>query len=107
SYYPNNSTPSEPAKDEPRPVTATTPIWRNIRISNVVATDCDEAGRIFGLPEMPVQNVVFKNVKISALTGFQIANAKQIEFQASTIDAKSGKDLMAANGDVSGITANQ
>ena len=104
SYYPNNTTPKDPSKDAPQPVTKTTPIWRNIRISNLSASDCPEAGRIFGLPEMPVENLTLTNVKISAEKGLQIMNAKGVTFENSQIDVTSGKPLITGAAEVSGFS---
>jgi polygalacturonase len=103
SYYPNNTTPKDPSKDAPQPVTKTTPIWRNIRISNVTVTDCPEAGRIFGLPESPIENLTLTNVKISAEKGLQIMNARNVTFVDSQIVAKSGKPLIIGAAEVNGF----
>ena len=103
SYYPNSKTPKQPDKDPPQAVAATTPIWRNIRIINLQATDCPEAGRIFGLPEMPVSNVTLENVQISAKSGMQIFNAKQIQFKGSSIKAQEGPAVVIGNAEVIGL----
>ena len=105
SYYPNSTTPKEPDKDPPQPVTATTPIWRNIRISNVRAEDCPEAGRIFGLPEMPVSDITFTNVYISAEKPLQIFNARQIVFKNSRLEIEKGPPLTLGNAQVIGLDA--
>ncbi len=51
-----------------QPVTETTPIYRNIRISNLKATCEKSAGIIVGLPESPISDVVLENVEITAAT---------------------------------------
>ena len=107
SYYPNNTTPAEPEKDEPKAVTATTPIWRNIRISNVTIDDCPEAGRIFGLPEMPVSNVLFTNVRISTEKGLRIANAKGLEFKNCEIKAARGAPVITGNAEIQGLSKSE
>ena len=103
SYYPNNTTPKEPDKDPPQEVNKTTPIWRNIRISNLSVSDCPEGGRIFGLPEMPVQDVVFRNVKISAEKPLVIANAKGVRFEDSQVTAKKPPAVILRNAEVTGL----
>ncbi|MGA7339533.1 MAG: glycoside hydrolase family 28 protein [Terracidiphilus sp.] len=71
-YYPKIL---PPADEAPQPVTRLTPHFHDITIENVTATGGAVAGAIAGLPESPVQNVVLKNVKISAKTGLTIGYA--------------------------------
>lgn len=101
SYYP--SIPKDLESDKAQAVTATTPIWRNIRVSNVTITDSPEAGRILGLPEMPIEDVVFTNVKISAAKGLRVVNAKGIKFVNSTVTAAKGPAVTTFNADVTGV----
>ncbi len=103
SYYPNNTTPKEPGKDSPKAVNEKTPIWRNIRISNVTIESCPEAGRIFGLPEMPVSDLTLTNVTIKADKGLRLANAKNVTFKDSPITAAKGPAIFVDNAEVSGI----
>jgi len=50
----------------PRPITETTPYIRNIKITNITANNAQTAAAIFlGLPERPIENVLFENVKIT------------------------------------------
>jgi len=49
-----------------QPVTNTTPRVRNIKITNITANDAQSAASVFiGLPESPIENVLFENVKIT------------------------------------------
>jgi polygalacturonase len=49
-----------------QPITATTPAVKNITIRNVTANDAHSAASVFlGLPESPIENVLFENVKIT------------------------------------------
>ena len=49
-----------------KPITATTPYIRNVKITNVTANNAQTAACIFlGLPESPISNVLFDNVKIT------------------------------------------
>ena len=57
-----------PKDTGPQPVTDTTPIYRNIRFSNVTATCGKSAGFILGLPESQISNVALENVSITAAT---------------------------------------
>jgi hypothetical protein len=50
----------------PKPITETTPYIRNIKITNVTANNAQSAASVFlGLPESPIDNVLFENVKIT------------------------------------------
>ena len=101
SYYPK--IPADVENDSAQPMAATTPIWRNIRISNLTSQASPIAGQIIGLPEMPVENVVLTNVKISAAKGMQIVNARAIKFESCQIDVRDGKPLITHNADVIGM----
>jgi polygalacturonase len=101
SYYPR--IPPQPQNDPAQPINATTPIWRHIRINNVKSEDGINAGQIAGLTEMPVSDIVFTNVSISAGKGMQIANATGIRFENSQIIAKTTPPLTINKADVTGI----
>jgi len=88
SYYPK--IPKDVAQDPSQKVTDKTPVWKNIRMSNVRAEGGVTAGQIVGLPEMPVENIELNNVHLSADKGIQIVNAKGISFVNSSVKAKTG-----------------
>jgi polygalacturonase len=100
SYYP--SIPKDVEKDAAQPGGPKTPIWRNIRISNVTVTDSPEAGRIIGLPEMPVTNLVLTNVRISAKKGLRIVHAKGVKFERCDVTASQGPALITSDAEISG-----
>lgn len=77
------------------PVTGTTPIFRDLVFSNVVATAAKgrRAGLIWGLPEMNVTNVTLQNVNITADRPFGIFNAQNVRLIQSVI--KNGSDRNA------------
>jgi polygalacturonase len=85
SYYPEKGTPKSAAADPAQSVGATTPIWRNIHISNVRATGAKVAGKIIGLAEMPVSDIELNNVNIAAEKPMVIWNAKDIHFVNSKL----------------------
>ena len=103
SYYPENGTPKTADADAGKPVNDLTPIWRNIRITNVTAEDSPVAGKIIGLAEMPVSDVVLTNVKISAEKPMSIWNAKGIKFVNSRVKVQKEPALDLQNAQVSGI----
>ncbi|MEI8084651.1 MAG: glycosyl hydrolase family 28 protein [Paludibacter sp.] len=74
-------------------VVATTPQWKNITFKNITVTNSTTAGIIYGLPEMPIKNIVFDNVKIGATTSGLITNfVNGLVFKnCSSITLPSGK----------------
>jgi hypothetical protein len=98
SYYPRIP---ELRDDLPIPASQDrTPIWRNIHINNLTSTDGDVAGRIIGLPEKHVSDVVLNNVQITAKSGMEIVNADGIQLIASKIQATAGPPLTILNSKV-------
>jgi polygalacturonase/lysophospholipase L1-like esterase len=99
TYYPKI-----PKEDTAQPVTSTTPIYKNIRITNVTATSPKNAGYIVGLPESLVENVVLENVKISAPVGLTIRNAKGIKLINVKVETEQGKEpFILENAQVDGL----
>jgi hypothetical protein len=89
-----------PATDPGEPITPRTPMFRNIRVTNLTATSPKSAGMIFGLPEVPISDVVLENVSISAGTGLVIQNAKGIVLKNVNVQAKTGEGLLIKDADV-------
>jgi polygalacturonase len=52
------------------------PDYRNIRISNLLASSFENAGLFFGLPEKLISDVIMENVHITAPKGLTIRHAK-------------------------------
>jgi exo-poly-alpha-galacturonosidase len=67
------------------------PIFRNIVIRNLRATDCEAAGRIVGLAEAPLRNLKLENVSIEARKGFIIENTAELQFENVMVNGKSLK----------------
>jgi polygalacturonase len=102
-YYQYSTNDKYPKNDPAQPVTETTPIFRNIHISNVTATATKDAGFIVGLPESVVSNVVLENVHITAETGLTIANAKGIQLKNVEVSVKEGPPFTTENAQVEGL----
>lgn len=79
------------------PFTEKTPVFRNIHISNVTGTEVKQACRIVGIPESPIENLSFNDINIDAQTGFEIIDAKNIEFHHITINNLKGIPISATN----------
>jgi polygalacturonase len=91
-----------PQDDAAMPITAETPIFRNITISNLTATCVRGAGTFMGLPESKISGVIFENVNISAASGMKIENAADIEFKNSHVSATEGQAFLLKNAQVAG-----
>ncbi len=98
AYYPKI-----PKEDSAQPVTPETPVYRNIRITNVIATSPRSAGIIVGLPEAEVSDVVLENVRISAPRGLTIRNAKGIKLKNVKIETQQGEPFIVENAEVEKI----
>ncbi|HEY3762821.1 MAG TPA: glycoside hydrolase family 28 protein [Verrucomicrobiae bacterium] len=92
-----------PKNDQAQPVTGETPIFRDIHVSNMTATCQNSAGMIIGLPESLISDVTFKNVKISAVTGLKIENAKGIDLHGLQLTTQQGKPFIVQNAQVEGL----
>jgi hypothetical protein len=85
-----NVSPYGASTDSIQSVNSTTPIWRNITISNVTAGALggNIAGIIWGLPEMAVSNVTISDVNIGDPTKtFCVYDARAIQFINSNLTA--------------------
>jgi len=82
------------AKTEVEPVSERTPKFRNIHLSNITG-QVNQAGYINGLEEMPVENITFNDINLEAKTGFDIKNAKRIEFHNVEVNTELGAAIKA------------
>jgi len=101
-YYPTIPSQSDPAQT----VTAGTPHFHDITIENLTSTGSPTAGLAIGVPEMPLTNIHFKNVKITTLGSLEVRN--------TTIDTNNVKIIctngrasysLEVNGYVTGVTS--
>ena len=100
-YYPSIPLQSDPAQT----VNALTPHFHDITVKNLTATGSPYAGVVIGVPEMPLTNIHFQNVNISAQSGLQVRNAT-IDTTGVNITASNGRGayLLQVNGYVTGAT---
>jgi polygalacturonase len=94
AYYQASTHDKYPKGDQAHPVTATTPVFRNIIIRNVTAAATEEAGLIVGLPESPVDGVLLENVHIKAKEGLTFAHAKNVRLKKTQIVAAAGEPII-------------
>jgi polygalacturonase len=86
----------------PRPITETTPCIRNINITNVTADNAQTAAAfLLGLPERPIENVLFENVKITMAKNGKAGRPAMAfgvkEMQGQGIIAEFVKDFIQRN----------
>ena len=95
SYYNEVGTPSgiTPATAAGEPIGSSSfPIWRNIVISNLMATVASggEAGLIWGRTEAPATNITLININITAPANFRLYNVKGLQVVDSQIKVTGG-----------------
>jgi len=65
---------------KPEPVSERTPVFRNIHLSNITGSNIKKIGYITGIDEMPVDEISFSNINMSAVEGFTAKTASNIRF---------------------------
>ncbi len=71
SFYRYGVSPSDPLMTTPEaiPVTACTPVIRRVKIADIEARNARAAAAfVYGLPEMPIEDLVLRNVEIEMTT---------------------------------------
>jgi len=109
SYYNETGTPigvkpsTAAAEAIPTPIPSTTCVWRNIIFSNITSTVGfpSTAGVLWGRTELPMTNIMFYNVNISAFGPFDVYNAQKVQFINSQITLPfGGQKFLLFNGGV-------
>ncbi len=67
-----------PAKVDPMPVDETTPCFRNIHVENLTCTNARRAMYFNGIPEMPIDGITLKHIRISASKDAEFYYCKNI-----------------------------
>ncbi len=65
-----------------------TPVFRNITVRNLTATNCVSAGRLVGLAQSPLRDLRLENVQIQANSGFTIRHADGLRFKNVKLNGK-------------------
>lgn len=86
----------QPAASIP-PVDEGTPVFRNIHFKNIVCTGAKRAVHLEGLPEMPIEEIQFTDITISAQTGFDCLYAKEIHVMNARILPNAGSVFSIAH----------
>ena len=74
-----------------------TPQFRDFLFNNITARGAADAGSVTGLREMPVEDIVFSNIRITAGKGFTCTNARHISFNDVEINPGDGPALTLRN----------
>jgi len=101
AYYPKE--PASPEAEQPAPIDDKTPIYKNITLKNITVTGAQDAIKIWGVPESPIQGIQFINVHIAAKNGVQIYNAKEVTFTGSDIKIEKGDKIRSYQADIKGL----
>ncbi|WP_128099988.1 glycoside hydrolase family 28 protein [Paenibacillus sp. DCT19] len=78
SFFYANQEGSARGSDIAHEVTEETPVFRDIRIKDVVCSGADTALLVSGLPEMPLDGLVIEGYRVSAQKGVQCSHAKHV-----------------------------
>jgi len=100
-YYPHE--PVNPADDITQPAGDRTPVYRNILLKNISAYGAEEAVKLWGLPESPIENVRFENVAVNAKKGGVISNAHKVSFYKCSLILQNAQSLQISQSEVSGL----
>ncbi|RAK06889.1 pectate lyase-like protein [Halanaerobium saccharolyticum] len=79
---------SNKKETEPKEVTVETPQFKNIYLKNINCLEADHAIYIKGLPEMPVRDINFEDIRMAAAKGLTVNYAENIELKNLDLTAK-------------------
>ncbi|RXK56172.1 glycoside hydrolase family 28 protein [Oleiharenicola lentus] len=77
------------------PVTEETPVFRNILFEDIVSRGSKAAFTLRGLPEMPLRDITFRDVALSATTGADLGYGEHIVFERVSIRPQQGPPVRA------------
>lgn len=86
-----------PAEAQIPPVTAETPVFRNIYVKNIVSRNARRAMYFNGLPEMNISNINVENAWISSLFGAELSESDGINFKNIHLTPEKGAALILKN----------
>ena len=77
----------------PEPVSERTPVFRNVRFSQIDAVNAKNAGFIDGLEEMPVRNIRFESVRIQSREPMTVRHAQGLEFRNVRLECAQAPEM--------------
>jgi hypothetical protein len=90
SFFYANQEGSARGSDLSQEVSEETPVFRDIRISDVVCAGAETALLVSGLPEMPLDGLVIQGYTVAARNGVQCAHAKHLRIAEMTAQITEG-----------------
>jgi polygalacturonase len=78
------------------PIDEGTPVFRNIHLSDIVASNAKRAALIEGLPEMPVQDLSVSNFVVSAGEGISCSHVSGMIFDNIAVESPQGPMMTAS-----------
>lgn len=72
----------------PEPFSERTPVFRNISIDHLTATNVKKCCTIEGLEEHPIENITLDDITLSGTTGVSCSYAKDVTFKNVTVTAQ-------------------
>ncbi|MGD9931592.1 MAG: glycoside hydrolase family 28 protein [Mangrovibacterium sp.] len=79
------------------PVDEKTPAFRNMHFRNIVCDGAEKAIMMQGIPEMPVENLLFENMKIRSKEGITINYARGLSFKNVELQVERGNAARITN----------
>lgn len=79
------------------PLTQKPPTIRRVYVKNVTGNGGKTAAEIVGLPEVPIEGVVFENVSIASESGVRCKDCQNITFKNAKITSKTGSPFRFEN----------
>ncbi len=100
-FYASKSPSEDPLTGDPvieeQPVSEATPVFRNMSFKNIVCEGAKKAIMMQGIPEMPVENMTFENMKIRATEGISLNYAKDLIFKNVSLNIEKGNAASIVN----------
>jgi len=81
----------------PEPVSERTPVVRRVYIQNITCYGAEQAIKLAGLPEMPINDVVIENTMIRARKGVTISNAVNVKLSKVRVEVVERPQLTLEN----------
>ena len=91
----------EQENSKPEPLSERTPCFRNFDLRNITCQSAGQSLLIDGLPELPMSDLRFENMLLTADAGAKIAQAKDLTFKNVRIESKDAPAFSVEN--VSGL----
>ena len=101
-YYSGGAPEVESAKDRSNrqtvPITSRTPRFRDFVVKNVVCSGAARAILVNGLPEVPITNIEFDSVFVTARRGVTCIDANDVRFNGCRISSEEGPAVIVNAG---------